>query len=72
MVKRTSTIKKKFKPNQEAIDAWHAGHLWALHAACGLAPWEFSPLPEDRFGAYGLPERQDQTPICALTCRGPR
>ena len=23
MVKRTSTIEKKFKPNQAALDAWH-------------------------------------------------
>jgi hypothetical protein len=58
MPKRTSTIQKKFKPNQAALDAWHAGDLWALHAACGLAPWEFSPLPERVFGAYGLPDRQ--------------
>jgi hypothetical protein len=60
MPKRTSTIAKKFKPNQGALDAWHAGDLWALHAACGLAPWELSPLPEDRFGAYGLPTNPDR------------
>ena len=28
MPKRTSTIAKKFKPSQAALDAWHAGDLW--------------------------------------------
>ena len=35
MVKRSSTIEKKFKPSQAALDAWHEGDLWKLHAACG-------------------------------------
>lgn len=65
MPKRTSTIAKKFKPSQAALDAWHAGDLWALHAACGLAPWEFSPLP-DSFGAYGLPARAPDNPETAM------
>ena len=64
MVKRTSTIAKKFKPSQAALDAWHAGNMWELHRACGLAPWEFSPLPES-FDAYGLPE---QAPAAPETC----
>ena len=44
--------KQTFSP--AVIDAWHKGDLWKLHDALGLAPWEFSPLPEE-FGAYGLP-----------------
>jgi len=64
MVKRTSTIAKKFKPSQAALDAWHAGNMWELRRACGLAPWEFSPLPES-FDAYGLPE---QAPAAPETC----
>jgi phage terminase small subunit len=50
MPKRTSTIAKKFKPNQAALDAWHAGDLWALHRACGLAPWEYLPIAGKRLG----------------------
>jgi hypothetical protein len=65
MVKRTSSVERKFKPSQAAIDAWHAGDLWALHAACGLAPWEFSPLPEN-FGTYGLPESAPDNPETAM------
>ena len=64
MVKRSSAIEKKFKPSEKAIAAWRKGDLWALHAACGLAPWEFSPLPV-RFGAYGLPEEpRNESDLC--------
>jgi hypothetical protein len=33
--------------SQAAMDAWRAGDRRALHHACGLTPWEFSPLPWD-------------------------
>jgi hypothetical protein len=72
MVKRSSTIAKKFKPNQAAIDAWHAGDLWGLHAACGLAPWEFSPLPYSHIGAYGLPASEPEDPQTAMDQSWPK
>ena len=55
--------KQTFSP--AIIDAWRKADL-GLHAALGLAPWEFSPLPEE-FGAYGLPFEQPPANGLAVT-----
>ena len=44
--RRTKTKRRGHKKlTPEMIDAWHACDASALHVACGLQVWQYSPLP---------------------------
>jgi len=63
-VKRRLNKRRQHRITPEAIEAFLAKDVWALHRALGLAPWEMSPLLQSEH-PYGIPKKP---PSSQSTC----